>query len=322
VVAIGAANVGRMTVPAPAHASIAPTRWPAGAEGAGPSARAGLLPPVGAGFWPAVGLGLWPWIEGIDLVAGTGRHTLVQAPDVASTLVFRTDPAGRTDLIVAGPRTRGTYHPAARASTCIRMRVRSGRTRALLGAPVNELADRATPIEDLWGGLGRRLAAAASAVPPEHGGAGVPPDGGHPNDERATELFRSLAEVLRERARSLPSDPAGARLVGAAMRELAPESGPAPRLGVVADRLGISERHLRTVFAREVGLSPKHFARIARLRRVLALAGRREWARVAGEAGFFDQAHLITDFRALMGISPGAYLAGRLPAPAPCSGAR
>jgi AraC-like DNA-binding protein len=289
-----------MTVSTSARAYAAPTPWPVGAESAGPAVEAGL----------------WPWIEGIDLVAGTGRHTLVQAPDVASTLVFRTDPAGRTDLIVAGPRTRGTYHPAERASTCIRMRVRSGRTRALLGAPVNELADRATPIEDLWGGLGRRLADVAASA------GGVPPDGADRPDDRATRLFRPLAEVLRERARSLPGDPAGARLVGAAMRELAPASGPAPRLGVVADRLGISERHLRTVFAREVGLSPKHFARIARLRRVLSLAGRREWAHLAGEAGFFDQAHLITDFRALMGVSPGAYLAGRLPAPSPCSGAR
>ena len=289
-----------MTVSTPARAYAAPTPWPVGAGGAGPAVEAGL----------------WPWIEGIDLVAGTGRHTLVQAPDVASTLVFRTDPAGRTDLIVAGPRTRGTYHPAERAATCIRMRVRSGRTRALLGAPVNELADRATPIEDLWGGLGRRLADVAASA------GGVPPDGADAPDDRATRLFRSLAEVLRERARSLPGDPAGARLVGAAMRELAPASGPGPRLGVVADRLGISERHLRTVFAREVGLSPKHFARIARLRRVLSLAGRREWAHLAGEAGFFDQAHLITDFRALMGVSPGAYLAGRLPAPSPCSGAR
>jgi AraC-like DNA-binding protein len=241
--------------------------------------------------------GLGPWIDDVDLVAGTGRHTLVQAPDVASTLVVRTDPDGRSDLVVVGPRTRGTYHPAERASTCVRLRVRAGRTRALLGAPVSELADRTTAVADLWGALGRRLA----------------------DRVRNGDSFGAVADGLRERARSAPADPAEARLVGAALRALDPGSGPAPRLGVVADRLGISERHLRTIFAREVGVSPKHYARIARMRRVLALAGTRQWAHVAGETGFFDQAHLITDFRALMGVSPGAYLAGRLPEPAPCA---
>jgi AraC-like DNA-binding protein len=75
---------------------------------------------------------------------------------------------------------------------------------------------------------------------------------------------------------------------------------------------------LRNLFGREVGLSPKHFARIGRVRRVLSLAGQRRWATVAEDAGFFDQAHMISDFRAFMGVSPEAYLAGRLPAVTPC----
>jgi AraC-like DNA-binding protein len=103
-------------------------------------------------------------------------------------------------------------------------------------------------------------------------------------------------------------------LVTAAARELAT----AARLADVADRLGVSERHLRNLFAREIGLSPKHFARIGRVRRVLALAGHRGWATVAEDAGFFDQAHMISDFRAFMGVTPAAYLSGRLPAATPC----
>jgi len=100
---------------------------------------------------------------------------------------------------------------------------------------------------------------------------------------------------------------------------LSPGAGGNGRLTEVAGRLGISERHLRTIFAREIGLSPKHFARIARLRHVLARAGSRQWSDLADDAGFFDQSHLITEFRTLMGVSPAAYLAGRLPAPSPCT---
>jgi hypothetical protein len=152
--------------------------------------------------------GLTPWIDDVDLVAGAGHHTLVQAPDVASTLVVRTDPDGRTDLVVVGPRTRGTYHPADRASTCLRLRVRAGRTRALLGAPVSELADRTTPVGDLWGAPGRRLAAEVATRR------------GQANPGAA--VLRSVAEALRERAASVPGYAAEARLVAAAMRALAP----------------------------------------------------------------------------------------------------
>ncbi len=70
------------------------------------------------------------------------------------------------------------------------------------------------------------------------------------------------------------------------MQEL---SGPS-RLSDAATRIGVSERHLRNRFAREIGLSPKHFARISRLRRVLDQAGTRRWAGLADDAGFFDQA--------------------------------
>lgn len=41
-------------------------------------------------------------------------------------------------------------------------------------------------------------------------------------------------------------------------------------------------------------------------------------ARALAAAGYFDQSHLAAEFRDLMGVTPGAYLAGRLPA-VPCA---
>jgi AraC-like DNA-binding protein len=221
---------------------------------------------------------------------------IVNLPEVATSLVFRTTADRRSDLIVVGPRTRGTYHPGKPLPICVTLRLRPGRSRRLLGVPIAELVDRATPIEDLWGTAGRALAETLA-------GAG----------DRAAVLSRLTA--------ALDDRPAGegAPVVAAAARALSPAGGRPERLATIAARLGVSERHLRTVFGREVGLSPKRYARIARLRHVLARAGRRDWARLAGEAGYFDQAHMISDFRALMGVTPGAYVAGRLPAPAACT---
>jgi transcriptional regulator GlxA family with amidase domain len=54
-------------------------------------------------------------------------------------------------------------------------------------------------------------------------------------------------------------------------------------------------------------VSPKRYARIARIRRVLARAGTASWAQIAAEQGFFDQAHLSGEFHALVGYSPRAF---------------
>ena len=33
-----------------------------------------------------------------------------------------------------------------------------------------------------------------------------------------------------------------------------------------------------------------------------------DWVRIAADAGYYDQAHLIADFRQLVGLTPGAFL--------------
>jgi transcriptional regulator GlxA family with amidase domain len=79
----------------------------------------------------------------------------------------------------------------------------------------------------------------------------------------------------------------------------------------VAVELGVSERHLRRVFREYVGVGPKTFARLIRFHRALgaARAGRHAgWAGIAAAAGYYDQAHLIAEFRAIAGVTPQALL--------------
>ena len=67
-----------------------------------------------------------------------------------------------------------------------------------------------------------------------------------------------------------------------------------------------------------VGVSPKRYARIQRVRVALALQGQFPLARLAVEAGYYDQSHLTAEFRATMGITPHAFISGHLPTPAGC----
>ena len=82
-------------------------------------------------------------------------------------------------------------------------------------------------------------------------------------------------------------------------------------VGAVQERVGLSPRHFRRRFRERVGLGPKRYGRVRRLQRLLArLDPRRpDWAGLAWDVGFSDQAHLIREFRALVGLRPTEYLA-------------
>ena len=78
----------------------------------------------------------------------------------------------------------------------------------------------------------------------------------------------------------------------------------------------MSARRFIELFSREVGLTPKLYARVRRLQAVLRRledpAGA-AWVQVALAHGYFDQAHLIRDFNRFAGSSPGDFLRRRLP---------
>lgn len=77
--------------------------------------------------------------------------------------------------------------------------------------------------------------------------------------------------------------------------------------------MGMSRRSLELAFQREVGTSPKMYCRITRFRHILDAVSEgspsEDWVRIALDSGFFDQSHLIRDFRQFAGNSPTSFLA-------------
>jgi AraC-like DNA-binding protein len=76
----------------------------------------------------------------------------------------------------------------------------------------------------------------------------------------------------------------------------------------LATQTGFTRKHLGTLFQRQVGLSPKALARVHRFRGALALLnsgnGQVPWAQLAEHCGYYDQSHLINEFRRFTGLSP------------------
>jgi AraC-like DNA-binding protein len=88
----------------------------------------------------------------------------------------------------------------------------------------------------------------------------------------------------------------------------------APSVDGLARRIGWSRQHLGRAFRTHVGISPKQLGRVARLQRALARLqhGTLRLAQEAADLGYFDQAHMSRDFRALTGLTPGAAAAGSI----------
>jgi AraC-like DNA-binding protein len=79
----------------------------------------------------------------------------------------------------------------------------------------------------------------------------------------------------------------------------------------LATELGWSRKRLVARFRREVGLPPKTVARLLRFERARELAqrpNRAGWAEIAFDCGYYDQAHLINEFRAVTGRAPETFL--------------
>jgi AraC-like DNA-binding protein len=172
--------------------------------------------------------------------------------------------------------------------------------RSFLDVPINDLNDKLVDLRALWGretddlldGLRRPSTMLA----------------------RARQLDAFLARKL---AHGRGPDP----MVVAAVRLIRAHAG---RLSMhdLVEQLGVSERGLQRRFRQCTGLSPKGLSRIARVQAVLLRLARERtvartrasalsWGGVAWELGFSDQAHLIREFRAMTGVTPGRYLGER-----------
>jgi AraC-like DNA-binding protein len=125
------------------------------------------------------------------------------------------------------------------------------------------------------------------------------------------ERFALLDDVLAARAVEPVAPPPE---LGEAWRRLRGADGQV-RVAELADEVGWSRRHLGERFRAELGLPPKQVARVLRFERAgrLLRRGHADLASLAVECGFYDQAHLTNEWRALAGCTPGTWIAEELP---------
>jgi AraC-like DNA-binding protein len=209
-----------------------------------------------------------------------GPHRVRSLPDGCVDLTF--DLAAATPAAhVTGPQLEPRTFELEGRVALLGVRLLPGAAPTLLGAQVGS--------DDLWVPLARWLGDDATTLAASVARA---PD-------TAARIER-LEAWLAGRLLGL-EDPDVARAIARIF-----DSGGAGRIGDLARAAGMSERALSRLFAARVGLSPKRFSRVVRFQQVLRrLDGQPDWAQLAADLGYFDQAHMIREFKALFGCTPG-----------------
>jgi len=184
--------------------------------------------------------------------------------------------------LYAGPVTIESFGRAC----CVQVNFTPLGARRFFARPMSELADTMVALEDALGAEGMALRERL---------------GNAPDWASRFDIAEAFVAARLGKATETPLEIAWAydRII---------VSGGRIRIASLAERLGWSRKHLASRFSNAVGTGPKRLSRIVRFNRALGLSRQRgaDWADIAADCGYADQAHLAREFRDLAGETPTA----------------
>jgi len=187
--------------------------------------------------------------------------------------------------LLAGPWSRSFQIDPSQSTAVIGVLFRPGAARMFFPVSAHELHNTDIALSKIHRGDADRLLNDVCSVTGEHA--------------QLLMVEQYLNQKLRNAA---PIHPA----VRYAVEQLTSEDGVRGIRRIQLDT-GLSHTRFIQLFREHVGLTPKLFGRVRRFRAVLDRIEKGlpvNWAGVAADCGYFDQAHLIRDFRSFAGTTP------------------
>lgn len=228
----------------------------------------------------------WGMSVGADVPAAY-PHQII--PDGCISLVFGRTLNGAPRASILGPRIEALTVPVNAGDRYWGVRFWPDAGSAVLGIPARELKGRVVaPIADpAWAAsLAFRMGASL-------------------HEEQAAETANTMLPD------PIAATPALDPLVRSAVVGLIASRGEMT-VAELSSGLGVSARQLERRFGAAVGLTPKQFARIRRLRSALSHLldpVPKTWSQVAADLGYADHSHLTRDMMNLSGMTPSALAA-------------
>jgi AraC-like DNA-binding protein len=257
-----------------------------------PSYVLGQIAPALAPFVASIGYGEGRLRHGKELAMPTGSVQLLVNLDRDELHSYPALGAEPIEMqCTGGAALQGPFSNPAIIDTADQRRIiwvafRAGGSYPFFGPDATAGHNTMIGLEELWGHDGGALRERLLEVPTVAG-----------------KLETVQNALLSHAVRPLERDPAVTRAAAALHN--------GHMVAAVADSLGWTVRRLSRCFSPQIGLAPKRFARVRRFQRVLRrsadTAAPIDWPQLADDCGFFDQAHLIHEFRAHAGTTPAAY---------------
>lgn len=196
---------------------------------------------------------------------------------------------------VSGMMSTVIHVPVHQPVRTIAARFKAGAAAHFFPMPLHQLADQHPLLDALWdGATARRFTDALWSRPLS-------------DSEAVATVERLLLQRLRRAA-----NVARPGLAEAAIAAIERSHG-SVRIETLAAQLGVSRQHLSNQFRARVGLGAKQFARVCRFRQASARIRaaidphQLDWTSLALELGYYDQPHLIHEFRELSGSTPESF---------------
>ena len=192
-------------------------------------------------------------------------------------------------FVFAGQLSQPLLLQPGRRAGMIGIRLQPSGARAFLGLSMHEATDVRLDLTDVWAQDGAALIEAVG------------------NANNTAERMHLVAQFLQQKFVQARKQSDTTVTHGVALLQ---SSGGHISVDDLAHHCGLSSRQLERRFLGEVGIPPRLLASIFRFRRVFDLlehepSGR--WVSAAIGAGYFDQAHMIRDFKRFAGQRPQAF---------------
>ena len=236
------------------------------------------------------------WLDRSDpllntILPGTGVSLIVNFGDLWAAGRSLATAEFLPRVCVVGPVTRSRILRVGRSVRAVGAAFVPTLTPAILGVPASALVDQIVPLADLW------------------------------ERDEADKLFVSLSSAVTRCSLPVLNNALVARICRTGASETTGPTAPqiitlitrhGGRLSIddMAKRHGISRHLFARRFRDEAGLPPKLFARITRFQSlVCALLSTdvSQWASLSPAVGFYDQAHMINEFRDFTGSPPTVF---------------
>ena len=245
----------------------------------------------------------WMWVyqndprpHGLERILPTGRAQLIVNLKEDQTRLY--DPefphraVSTSGSVLSGVQSRFQVIDTSEQEYVAGVAFKPGGTMPFVRVPANETSDIDVPLDSLWD---RARTSVLRERLLERGSI----------DAKLDVLEAALLEMWR------PPPPHPAVTFALAMFDRVPTT---TTIAAVSDAIGLSAKRFIERFKSEVGVTPKRYCRIRRFQRALTLSNRGrhvDWAHLALDCGYFDQAHFIHDFRAFAGVTPTEYQLAR-----------